>query len=257
MQLQGGLGNQFFQIATAYAHAKRTGCTLKISPQVSCAKHGTYYDTYLHNCRQYVGNVVHGGLRWREPRFSYTPIPPAARQLYGYFQSSKYFADVSGEIRTLFTPPASIIEEVQSKYGDLLRDPSAWTVVHIRRGDYLTHPKMHGILTESYYRRACSQAPTPQLIVVSEDIGWCRSRSWLDGARFIDERDPSIALYLMSQFENYVISNSTFSWWAVWLGREAKTVLAPAVWFGPAGPQDFQDIYEPGWKWVGLEPLDH
>lgn len=242
----GGLGNQLFQIAAAYAHAKRTGCTLKVSPTVASAKHGTHFETFLHKIQPYLG-IRNDGLLWRERHFHYTPIPPAARRLYGYFQSSKYFADISGEIRELFTPATALVTTVNAKYADLLANPSSWTVVHIRRGDYVTLPTYHGILTESYYQRACSMAPTPHLLVLSDDIAWCKSREWLADARFVDEPDATISLYLMSQFENYIISNSSFSWWAVWLGREAKTVLAPAKWFGPAGPQDVQDIYEPGW----------
>jgi hypothetical protein len=246
VQLVGGLGNQLFQIATAYAHAKRNGYTLKVSATVASAAHGTYYDSFLHSIKPYLGNTT-GGLRWREPHFHYAPIPPPARQLNGYFQSSKYFADVSGEIRELFTPAPAVVATVGAKYADLLIDPAAWTVVHIRRGDYLRHTNFHGILTEDYYRRAVATAPTGRLLVFSDDIEWCRSRPWLTAATFVDEPDAAVSLHLMSQFENYIISNSTFSWWAVWLGREAKTVLAPAKWFGPAGPQDYEDIYEPVW----------
>lgn len=247
VQLLGGLGNQLFQIAAAYAHAKRNGCDLKVSTTVSSAAHGTYYDSSLYNIKPYLG-PGNKGLWWREPHFHYTPIHPSARQLKGYFQSSKYFADVSGELRELFTPAPAVVATVRARYAELLADPTAWTVVHIRRGDYLKHPTYHGILTEDYYRRAVATAPTSRLLVFSDDIEWCRSRPWLAGARFVDEPDAAVALHLMSQFENYIMSNSTFSWWAVWLGREAKTVLAPAAWFGPAGPQDYEDIYEPGWK---------
>lgn len=251
VQLLAGLGNQLFQIAAAYAHAKRNGCALKVSATVSCAEHGTYFDTFLHNVRPYLGTAT-GGLRWKEPHFHYVPIPPAARQLGGYFQSSKYFADVSGELRELFTPAPAIVAAVHAKYADLIADPAAWTVVHIRRGDYLRYPGFHGILTEDYYRRAIAAAPTQKILVFSDDIAWCKTRNWLAGAHLVDEPDAALALHLMSQFENYIISNSTFSWWATWLGREAKTVLAPAAWFGKAGPQDFQDVYEPWWTLLDI-----
>ena len=47
----------------------------------------------------------------------------------------------------------------------------------------------------------------------------------------------------MSLCDANIITNSTFSWWAAWLGeRPNKLIIAPEKWFGPEGPQDQQDI---------------
>ena len=52
--------------------------------------------------------------------------------------------------------------------------------------------------------------------------------------------------YLLQQFEQFIISNSTFIWWCVWLSN-AKQVIAPKHWFGPGGPSSYEDIYESSW----------
>ncbi len=51
----------------------------------------------------------------------------------------------------------------------------------------------------------------------------------------------------MSRFDNYVISNSTFSWWAVFLAKPTGVVIAPSRWQGLKGPAKWTDIYDPRW----------
>lgn len=245
----GGLGNQLFQIAAGYAHCRRNGLELKVSAGTQGGR-GTYWDSFLHKVRASIGNP--GAGCYHEPHFHYSGIAPAVRGLIGYFQSSKYFADYADEIRALFDPTDAIKERVRSKYADLIADESC-VVLHIRRGDYVALPKFHCILNPDYYARAVAKqgSATSRLIVFSDDIAWCSSLPFLANATFVDEPADHDALYLMSQFSKFVISNSSFSWWASWLSTKPdKCVIAPDRWFGPDGPQDFQDIYEPWWTQV-------
>jgi len=242
--LKNGLGNQLFQIAAAFAICKKYGRQLVISDSIYHNVHGEHWDTILRKCvryrRAYSGQVP----IWKEPGFRYTEIPSAYSAINGYFQSSRYFADCADEIRDLFEMP----EATLTKYAELLTTP--YTVIHIRRGDYQRSPP-HGILTQNYYRSATGRMrelhPNAQFLVFSDDLPWARGLDFLADATFVDEPNAATALYLMSRFERYIISNSSFSWWAVWLGSPAKTVIAPDRWFGPTGPRDYQDVYEPSW----------
>lgn len=250
-----------FQIAAGYAHCRRNGFNLILSPY-GCR----YWDSYLHNFAKMTGKPIPGVRCWREPRFCYVPIPPDARNLTGYFQSSKYFADVSDEIRTMFDLPEHNKEAATARHTDILTPEllANGVVLHIRRGDYLRGDNLpiHGILDERYYRRAIAAAqaaiPACRFLVFSDDLAWCKQQTWLTdvGAIFVDETIDYMALWIMSRFRIFILANSTFSWWAAWLS-DAKTrggyVWAPDRWFGRAGPQDFNDIYEP--EWVKL-PID-
>jgi hypothetical protein len=268
VQLLGGLGNQLFQIAVAYAHCKRSNRQLKISSDTHGGR-DTFWDTYTHNFRNMIGRpasasassprrFVRNGSMWREPCFAYTPIPAGANAIVGYFQSSKYFADYADEIRSLFVPPPTVQEAVANKYAGFLANSSDYAVVHIRRGDYYhgNNANFHGVAKEVYFERAIAKMlemnPSVKFLVFSDDLPWCRGLACLTDATFVDEPDPTLALCLMSKFEYYVLSNSSFSWWAAWLETPAKTVIVPDKWFGPIGPQDYHDIYEPSWIKVSV-----
>lgn len=250
IQLKGGLGNQMFQIATAFAHSKRNNYTLKVSADT----HGgrpTYWDRSLYHARHFVGSLDSPQSLWRELHFHYHPIPATARNLHGYYQTSKYFSDYRTEIRDLFTASPTIVSAVNTKYGDLVTPHSV--AVHVRRGDYLTgnRPSVHYVTTDLYFERAVAEArardPEATFVVFSEDVEWCRAQPFFAGATIVDEPDECLTMELMSRFRRYIISNSSFSWWATYLGALTEMVIAPDRWFGPAGPQDWEDIYEPSW----------
>ena len=248
--LMGGLGNQLFQIATAYAHCRRHGYCLSVS-STTIGGRPTYWERTLQRVRPFIGVVDPSARRWGEPHFHYAPIPADARNLFGYFQSGKYFSDLIGEIRELFSAPAEITETVNVKYDGLIKPNSV--AIHVRRTDYLKENAInyHFVTTNSYFERAMNEArirdPSAEFVVFSDDLEWCKRQSFFAGATFIDEPDECLALELMSRFRRYIISNSSFSWWATWLGAPAELVLAPNRWFGPRGSQDWEDIYEPQW----------
>lgn len=255
VELQGNLGNQMFQIAAAYAHAHRQqaqGAVLRISNCSSASRTNFTDMSLLHKCQAYVGDKPSGCAVTSEPHFHYAPIPNDARSLRGYYQSSLYFADVKDTILDLFDAPTGVKTAVHTTYARYLENKYA-VVVHVRCGDYMSFPTIHGILTPLYYKTAMQRFRDARGVrcsfyVFSDDIAYCRT-AFEDEAdvSFIDEPDMHKALYFMSQFRYYVLANSSFSWWAAYSGTAAETVMVPERWFGPHGPQDYNDIYEPDW----------
>ena len=52
----------------------------------------------------------------------------------------------------------------------------------------------------------------------------------------------------MTQCSDFIISNSTYSWWGAWLA-DTGTVIAPHVWFGPNNAsKSLKDLYPEHWK---------
>ena len=69
---------------------------------------------------------------------------------------------------------------------------------------------------------------------------------WLPENTVYMENDLNVDLCVMSWCNAHIIANSSFSWWGAWLGG-GKTI-APKNWFGPKGPQDWNDVYCNGWE---------
>ena len=243
----GRLGNHMFQLAALLRHSLIHKKDIKIDVN----GHSSYYDGSLYKFKKCITTSSIPNHAHTVP-FHYIPISRTTRTLTGYFQSSKYFSDISDNIRALFTPHPDIVGAVDAKYGSYITDTNT-VIIHVRRGDYMSTPNYHGILTPLYYRAGMSLfraklGPDTKFLILSDDIEYCRSTYGSDaGVTCINEPNESVTMHFMSQFQNYIISNSSFSWWATYLGKPATLVVAPDRWFGSAGPQDYQDIYEPEW----------
>ena len=52
----------------------------------------------------------------------------------------------------------------------------------------------------------------------------------------------------MTQCSDFIIANSTFSWWGAWLANRGN-VIAPKKWFGSNNSHlDTKDLYPDDWK---------
>jgi hypothetical protein len=55
-------------------------------------------------------------------------------------------------------------------------------------------------------------------------------------------------MLLLSQCDNLVLSNSTFSFWSYYFGKNKKMVIAPRHWLNPGqSGENCDDIYEKEW----------
>ena len=94
-----------------------------------------------------------------------------------------------------------------------------------------------------------------EVIIFSDDPEWCLEESAFDNDRFLvsENRNQYLDLCLMSMCSDFIIANSSFSWWGAWLStNENKKVIAPSKWFGPPLDQanDTKDLYCEGWELV-------
>ena len=108
---------------------------------------------------------------------------------------------------------------------------------HIRRGDYVNY-SYYIVCDIDYYNRAIEemrkQRPGCRFFVFSDDIVWVKENiKYSNDITYVEEPNPDyIDFELMRNCKHFIISNSTFSWWAAYLGQALdKLVMTPDRWY--------------------------
>jgi len=252
--LQGGLGNMMFQIATMEYLGYKNGFDV-CYPNVDTAIDRISKVYHSPNARDFFKifknldwhknlDKFKGGQKVNVP-FGYFPLPDVDNMWYnGYFQSEKYFPDRDFVLH-LFEP-ADFIEQELDKY-----NTNGWASIHVRRGDFLTPGNNVEILERDYYYEAICKLSSNHFMVFSDDIAWCQSELLndvrFDFASFMFIEDVNyIELYLMSQCRENIIANSTFGWWGSYLNNHPyRRIIAPSKWFSTS--LGSIDLYRDEW----------
>ncbi len=123
--------------------------------------------------------------------------------------------------------------------------------LHIRRGDFLRNSGNHYNLDLDYYARALSLFDIRRNVAIfTDDPEWCRQQDIFDHDRFLIATGNTsyVDLCLMSLCSDFIIANSTYSWWGAWLANRGR-VIAPSKWFGPNNKHlDTKDLYPKQWE---------
>lgn len=234
--LQGGLGNQLFQISAAVALALRNNDNAcfdidghRIGLQ---GRDASNYKTNIY--RNLLTGKIETNNIFNQNGHHYEEILYQENlKLIGYFQSEKYFEDYKEYILKLFGPTEEILEYINNKYGDILSKNTC--SINVRHGDYLRYPNHHPICSVGYYEDAIKHFNDTTFLIFSDNINWCKSIFTEGNFIFIEGEEDYIDLYLISMCKNNIIANSSFSWWGSWLNRnENKKIIAPLRWFGSA-----------------------
>jgi Glycosyl transferase family 11 len=198
------------------------------------------------------------GKIFMERSFSYDSrfrdVLPGTTML-GMFQSWRYFSDCGDEIRARMrrlTKPSEWYLEMRERI-----QPGTGAIgLHVRRGDYTLpeQQKIQGLATRPYYERSLSHLRRMGFdgpVYLATDSPEAVREEFAGMGEFLPIDPPPGAhplevVLLLSRMDGLVVANSSFSWWAGFIGeRPNRVVIAPRPWFTQAG--DTSDLLPPYW----------
>tara|TARA_X000000368_G_scaffold416174_1_gene409503 strand:- start:16164 stop:17000 length:837 start_codon:yes stop_codon:yes gene_type:complete len=264
--LQGGLGNQIFQLFTAIAYSLRYNVKLEIpSYKWDAENRPTYWGTLFKklNDFKYINDKLQPGSlpRHCEDGFHYTEIPKKDNFiLYGYFQSYKYFEKEYDAIMKKFG--IKLLQQVIRGRHLRLRESIS---LHFRIGDYKEFQFQWLIMANQYYVNALAYimektgrtdwdviyyCEEKDNVEVEQRIRYIRSKlPTLKFHKASDEMEDWEQMLLMSASTHNIISNSSFSWWGAYFNsNKDKIVCYPDKWFGVRKrSNDTKDLCPASW----------
>lgn len=241
------MGNQMFQ----YAFAK--GLRGWVLPFVSTSEYPFMMDCfrlsgplrfiyrhpwlakqYRRVCRRLAKNKVTD----QEGRVMITPSSSGIHLYEGFFQSEDYFAHRIPAVRKAFTIRQGYRAAFEEKYGAFFREHKT-VAVHLRRTDY-AEVEFEGMggkdvsLPMAFYEKAFSMIPDIdqyEVLFVSDDIESVKREVEHRPNYHFESNSPIVDFQIIQHADIDIISNSTFAWWAAYLG-EHERVVAPKYWIG-------------------------
>ena len=269
--LQGGLGNQLFQIFTTLSHALKykTSFIFLNDYQLGNGNNGatirySYWDSFLKNLKIFTRDrdKMPKMEFLKEKEFTYRELPPMHNENYmlvGYYQSPKYFDTNKDLLFKLIK-----LEEKKNlvKESSKIMDYNTTISMHFRLGDYKLVPYMHPILKKDYYvnslkyilnkrnnlKRVLYFCEEGDLEEVDEYISYLKEEfSDLIFEKASSQIEDWEQMLQMSLCKYNIIANSTFSWWGAYFNTNpGKIVCYPEIWFGALG-HDTRDLFPDDW----------
>ena len=236
VHLQGGLGNQLFQLGFLDFLKYKTNKQIYLSNLKS--------PETVHSSEQYFESIFQEwkGI-YKDTAASYIHEHPKMIQqewaIYpentcyvGYFQRYEYI-DL---IKQSFINKLIFNKNILDKYPDLDKK----TFIHVRGGDYKGNV-LHGIDLSLYYKKCMELTLLKDFIIFTNDISYAKEK--FPNIPIIEESEVD-SLFLMSQCGAAICANSSFSWWGAYLNAE-RPIFMPSRWYinDIQGNYYFKDVH--------------
>ena len=183
-----------------------------------------------------------------------------------YLQNLSLFSACEDYIRGALDSSDLARELMASTFPQLSASRGHTTAVHVRRGDYVGIGYWLPICPVHYYTQAMAEVsattPDTHFYVFSDDPEWCTLQFQnicnVTVVSAVGENSikREIAEFtLMRHCDAFIISNSTFSWWAAYLSN-SKLVLTPDRWYNEGLSHLDHTVFTPThWHQRSIDPI--
>ena len=176
--------------------------------------------------------------------------------LQAFFEDEARVRDVRPILLKEFVPKGPLLAQNVELMRVIQAENSV--CVTIRRGDFVGRSQLF-LCDEAYFLRGIEEikkrVKNPVFIFFSDDLEYAADfakRALADETYFVETPDNPVweKLRLMRACKHFIISNSTFSWWAQYLGEdEDKIVIGPKRWM-PGAPENQAPVME---SWIKFD----
>lgn len=192
------------------------------------------------------------GLRWiANGYFNYQNYSCKEYFLNGTFESPRYFDDIRYLLLEELKPLKPICDQNKALFETAKSENSVClSLRHFRLSG--AEADQYNVCTKEYYESAIQTLKNilvkPTFIIFSDDIEWAKTAiDYSDcSCEFEASNNPVWEkLRLMYSCKHFIIPNSTFAWWAQYLGQSKdKIVVSPSKWFNNSY---MSPLIEPSW----------
>ena len=192
-------------------------------------------------------NFIHPGL-WKRGflcsgRFCDLPSPPYPDRLflYGYFQNAEILEPMRDSFSQLFSLKQDTDHENVVKFISKIKPNSVSVSVRVAKKEELQMGERFVYSNKDYYLYAVKRIQEArkeglQIVVSSNDLSFIKSQRWFEGfdnVLYLEDFTAPEQIEVLKHCRDFVLSNSTFSWWAAFLGsaRQNSIVISPRIWF--------------------------
>lgn len=274
-RIQGGIGNQLFSYAGAYALARDLGYLLYLDNL-------SYEIGYFRKNRLLEFNIAFDGIIkhpvspkmhfklqqicppkgiYEKQPYVYQDILENAREypyrdvyLSGYWQSERYFKKYRNELLYMFQSKDSAATQFIDSFFEKNHYRNT-VAVHVRRGDFVTGGCA---LKPSFYFQAIeemnSRVDDPEYIFFTDDKQFTKDFFNIENVSNysmfeMETNDDIVELMCMAACKNQISSNSSYAWWGAWLKKnDNPQIIVPLMPY-----LSDTDYYPKHWKTIVAE----